>query len=108
MKNFEKRRQLLPGNAVNMESEAVNAESVKERIVSLFEAEIKIDATDIDWSTPLSEIGLDSLDLTELMFAIEEEFDIALDFNASEASSQLGSLDDFVSAVQAALAEMLK
>ena len=46
-----------------------------------------IDPATLDPNTPLSEYGLDSLSLVELIFSIEERFDIDLPDSGQDVSS---------------------
>ena len=57
-------------------------------------------------ATP-AELGLDSLGLVETIFAIEEEFDIAVPFNANEGGTKdfdISTVGSVVAAVQALIA----
>ena len=60
-----------------------------------------------DDSTPEG-MGLDSLALVEIVFAIEEEFDVSVPFNANEpdqSSFDISSVAKIISAVEALLKE---
>ncbi len=59
--------------------------------------EVKLDASPED-------LGLDSLALVEIVFAIEEAFDISIPFNANEAGSSdfdISSVEKIAEAVKA-------
>ena len=60
-----------------------------------------------DASTP-EDLGLDSLALVEIVFAIEEEFDVSVPFNANEPDQSdfdISSVAKIISAVEALLKE---
>lgn len=60
-----------------------------------------------DTSTP-EDMGLDSLALVEIVFAIEEEFDVSVPFNANEPDQSdfdISSVAKIISAVEALLKE---
>lgn len=61
---------------------------------------IQDDAVDVTLQTPLSDLGIHSLELTEIIFDIEDEFDIEVDMNTSEAWENLGTVGDIVDAVR--------
>ena len=42
-------------------------------------------------ATEITSLGLESLDIVEIIFAIEEKFDISVLYNANEASATAGS-----------------
>ena len=45
-----------------------------------------LDPSDVTRDSTLEDLGIDSLGLVESIFAIEEEFDISIPFNANEPS----------------------
>ena len=62
----------------------------------IIENEIKIDLKNLDYVEPLSEQELDSLDITLILFAIEEKFGVKIpeeDIN----KNKLSSIDNIVS-----------
>ena len=66
----------------------------------------KLDAAALTPTTPLEELGIDSLGLAELLFTIEDEFGIAMTaINATGAGApRLETVGDVVCAVEAAIA----
>lgn len=67
-----------------------------------------IDASDIKQEMTLDDLGLDSLALVEVVFGIEEEFDITVPYNAndpSESDFELSNVAAVVDGVKRLIAE---
>ncbi len=60
------------------------SESVTERIIELVAEKAMLDAESVTVESTLEDLGLDSLSLVELVFAIEEAFGIEIAYNANE------------------------
>ena len=70
-------------------------------VMSVIKKKIRVDRADITPDDKLSELGLESLDALELVFDLEEKFDIEIPVNANDA--QIGGFEkvsDVVAAVQ--------
>ena len=53
----------------------------------------------------LNELEIESLDVVEIIFAIEEKFDIHVPFNANDQELEFDTVSDVVKAVEALIAE---
>ena len=53
----------------------------------------------------LNELEIESLDVVEIIFAIEEKFDIHVPFNANNQELEFDTVSDVVKAVEALIAE---
>ncbi|AOZ69398.1 phosphopantetheine-binding protein [Rhodobacter xanthinilyticus] len=76
---------------------------VQDQIISILAREAVMDPADVHPEMSLDELGLDSLGLVEVIFAIEETFDIAVPFNANEPSQSefdISSVGAIVRAVE--------
>lgn len=56
---------------------------VYEKIVEMLSEQIDCDASEITMDTKFADLGIDSLDITELMMNIEDEFHIELQMDTS-------------------------
>ena len=77
--------------------------SVEDKIIVIVAEQAFLDSSDVAPSSTLEELGVDSMALVECIFAIEEEFDIQVPFNANdpEASSfDISSIQSIVTAVE--------
>ncbi len=54
----------------------------------------------ITLETELSELGIHSLELTEIVFELEDEFGIEIEMNTVDAWSNLSNVGDIVDAVR--------
>ena len=59
-------------------------DAVRERIVAIIAEQALVDPADITDDTTPDELGLDSLALVEVVFGIEEAFDISVPYNAND------------------------
>jgi len=58
--------------------------SIKDRVTGIIAEQAVLDPSDVTMDSTLEDLGIDSLGLVESIFAIEEEFDISVPFNANE------------------------
>lgn len=58
---------------------------VQNRVIAVLARQAMRDASAVTPVATLESLGLDSLGLVETIFALEEEFDISIPFNAAEA-----------------------
>ena len=58
--------------------------SVKDKVIEIIAEQAVLEPSDVTMDSTLEDLGIDSLGLVESIFAIEEEFDISIPFNANE------------------------
>lgn len=76
---------------------------VQDQIINIIAKEAVLEPTQVRPEMTLEELGLDSLGLVEMIFAIEEAFDISVPFNANEPSQSefdISSVGSIVRAVE--------
>jgi acyl carrier protein len=76
--------------------------SVEQRVIDAIARSKRVDAAKIRPQTTFEELGMDSLDAIELLFEIEEEFDLTVEDEAVQGKENVGQV---IAAVQEALAE---
>ncbi len=79
-------------------------ETVNESILARIRSHVEGDASNIGPDTPISDLGIHSLELTEIIFDIEEEFDIEVEMSTAEAWEHLTTVRDIIAAVQTLVA----
>ena len=82
--------------------------SVEDKIILIIAEQGLLDVTDVKLEATLDELGIDSLGVVESIFAIEEEFDIEVPFNASapeKSDFDISSVSSIVLAVEKLVAE---
>ena len=62
-------------------------DDVSKRVTQIIAEQAMLDPEVIKPETTLDDLGLDSLALVEVVFGIEEAFDISVPFNANEPAS---------------------
>ncbi len=81
---------------------------VRARIMQIIAEQAMLDPSELKLDMSPQDIGIDSLGLVESIFAIEEEFDISVPFNANEPEKSefdISSLGAIVAAVEKLVAE---
>lgn len=76
---------------------------MQQQIISIIAREAVLEPEDVQPSMTLDELGLDSLGLVEMIFAIEEAFDISVPFNANEPAQSefdISSVGAIIGAVE--------
>lgn len=57
--------------------------STQDRVIAIVAEQALLAPVDVTLSSTLEDLGIDSMGLVECIFAIEEEFDISVPFNAN-------------------------
>lgn len=60
--------------------------STQDKVIAIIAEQAVLEPSDVTLESTLEDLGIDSLGLVESIFAIEEEFDISIPFNANEPS----------------------
>ena len=82
--------------------------STQDQIIKILAEQALLEPSDVALTDSFEELGIDSLALVESIFAIEEEFDISVPFNANnpeESDFDLSSVKAIVTAVDRLIAE---
>ncbi len=75
--------------------------SVEERVIEIIAEQAVLDAKNVAPEYTLGQLGIDSLGLAEIIFGIEENFDIQIDFNANEPGKGIFEDADIASIARA-------
>ncbi|MEM9349463.1 MAG: acyl carrier protein [Pseudomonadota bacterium] len=82
--------------------------SVDQKVKAIIAEQAMLEPKDVLDDSTLESLGLDSLGLVECIFAIEEEYDIQVPFNANEPEESdfdISSVANIVKAVESLIAE---
>jgi acyl carrier protein len=76
-------------------------DQVEKTIVDIIRETTRSPDAEMMTSTPLEELGVDSLDFVEMLFMVEERFGIDVPYNANEPSAEFAfnTVGDVVDAV---------
>jgi len=83
-------------------------DAVRDKVVAIIAEQAMVDPADISDETSPDELGLDSLALVEVVFGIEEAFDISVPYNANdpgESQFDLSTVGAIVAAVEHLIAQ---
>jgi len=84
------------------------ADSVKDRVVRIVAEQALLAPSDISMGQTLEDLSIDSMALVEAIFAIEEEFDLTVPFNANQPDKSefdISSIATMVAAVETLVAK---
>jgi acyl carrier protein len=84
------------------------SDDIAERIIGIIAEQAMLDRSEVTLDASPEGLGLDSLGMVEIVFAIEEAFDISVPFNANEPTASdfdISSVGKIISAVKALIAE---
>ncbi|MEI4262353.1 acyl carrier protein [Roseovarius sp. D0-M9] len=82
--------------------------SIPDRVITIIAEQAMLEPSDVALDSTLEDLGVDSLGLVESIFAIEEEFDITVPFNANEPTAgdfDISTVGAIVAGVQRLVAE---
>ena len=83
-------------------------DDVARQIIGIIADQAMLDPADVRLDASPDQLGLDSLGLVEIVFSIEERFDISVPYNANDPSAtdfDIGSVEKIVAAVKRLIAE---
>ena len=77
------------------------SENIEADVISMVREAARVGDVPIDLDTSLEQLGIESLDMVELLFAIEDRFGIDVPYNANAVGeSGLAKVRDVVAAIQ--------
>ena len=74
--------------------------SVESDIYDIIAEKSAVDRSKLHSAAKLEELEIESLDVVEIIFAIEEKFDIHVPYNANDQEVEFETVGDVVTAVQ--------
>lgn len=81
---------------------------VAAQVIEVIRKKIRVDRAEITVNDKLTDLGLESLDAIEMVFDLEEKFDIEIPLNANEAQLNMETVGDVVQAVEGVIAKKAK
>lgn len=82
--------------------------SIKDRVIGIVAEQAMLESSDVSPENTLEDLGIDSLGLVESIFAIEEEFDIQIPFNANEPEASdfdISNVQSIITGIERLVAE---
>jgi len=84
------------------------SETTQDKVIAIIAEQAVLEPSDIKLEQSLDDLGIDSMGLVEAIFAIEEEFDVSVPFNANEPEKSefdISSVSAVIGAVEKLIAE---
>ena len=81
--------------------------SICDRVFSIIAEQAMLEVSDVKGESTLESLGIDSLGLVESIFAIEEEFDLTIPFNANapdDSDFDISNVDTIVAGIERLIA----
>ncbi|QBF31864.1 acyl carrier protein [Thalassococcus sp. S3] len=82
--------------------------SVKDKVIAIIAEQAVLEPSDVTPDSTLEDLGIDSLGLVESIFAIEEEFDISIPFNANdptESDFDISNVSSIITGIERLVSE---
>jgi acyl carrier protein len=76
---------------------------VENKVLNIIASKASVPPETLTREAKLSDLNIASLDVVEIVFALEELFDIQIPFNANKAQKEFESVGDVVRAVESLL-----
>jgi acyl carrier protein len=73
------------------------ADTIETVVTTAIARQINVDPSAVRLDASLDELGVTSLDLVEVIMAIEDEFDVTVPLDANQASKTIKTVGDIVS-----------
>ncbi len=83
------------------------SQSVKDRVIRILAQQAVLEPIDVSTDHSLEDLGIDSIGLVEVIFSIEEEFDVEVPFNANtpqDSAFDISSVAAIIGAVEGLIA----
>ena len=78
---------------------------IESDIFDIIAEKAAVDREKIHAKAKLEDLEVESLDVVEIIFAIEEKFDVDIPFNANDQELEFDTVNDVVKAVEGLIAE---
>lgn len=84
-------------------TDVISLSKTESQIIEIIAAQAMIDPASLNAQTKLADLALDSLMMVEVVFGLEEAFDVAIPFNANRNTPQfdLTSIGSIATAIDA-------
>ena len=69
-------------------------------VIAIIRKKARVEKPSIEMTDKLEDLGLESLDAVEMIFDLEEKFDVQIPYNANNPRTEFSTVGDVVSAIQ--------
>lgn len=74
-------------------------------VMAIIAKKVRVDHPNLQQSDRLEELGIESIDAVEMIFDLEEKFDIQIPYNANNARTEFNTVGDVVRAIETLVRE---
>lgn len=78
--------------------------NVAAEVIAIIAKRVPGQKDDLNPTDKLTELGIESIDAIDMIFDLEEKFDIEIPYNANSAQTEFGTVGDVVRAIEQVLA----
>jgi acyl carrier protein len=78
--------------------------NVESEILDIIATKTSVERDKLSREARMEDLEIESLDVAEIMFAIEEKFDIEVPYNANETDNTFATIGDVITAVEKVVA----
>ncbi|HXP77636.1 MAG TPA: phosphopantetheine-binding protein [Stellaceae bacterium] len=90
------------------QTEKIDSASIESDVLDIISKQAKVERTTLTRRTSLAELNVQSLDLVEIIFALEDKFDLEVPYNANDPRSagvKFDNVGDVIDGIAKLLAE---
>jgi acyl carrier protein len=69
-------------------------------VIEIISKKVRVDRPKVELSDRLEELGIESIDAVEMIFDLEEKFDIQIPYNANNPRTEFDTVGDVVRAIE--------
>jgi acyl carrier protein len=80
-------------------------DSITSDVLALIQKKLPSDRTTLSMSDRLKDLGIDSLSVVELIFELEEKFNIQIPYNANDNEPEFETVGEVIDAIRKVIAE---
>lgn len=73
---------------------------VASEVIAIIAKKVRVDRPKIELIDRLEDLGLESLDAVEMIFDLEEKFDIQIPYNANNARTEFDTVGEVIRAIE--------
>jgi acyl carrier protein len=73
---------------------------VASEVIAIIAKKVRVDRPKIELTDRLEDLGLESLDAVEMIFDLEEKFDIQIPYNANNARTEFDTVGEVIRAIE--------
>lgn len=73
---------------------------VEKEVMAIIASKVRVERPTLTRDDRLDELGIESIDAVEMIFDLEEKFDVEIPYNANSAGREFSTVGDVVKAIQ--------